>query len=110
MLCPAHASPWRDSCSDPCVLVCGVCSQLEVLRNSEDGGERGSLLWLLDHTRTPMGGRLLRHWTAHPLRHAPSIQARLDAVQELAAAAACGGEPALAGCRLEAQLALSLYV
>ena len=65
-------------------------SQLEVLRNSEDGGERGSLLWLLDHTCTPMGGRLLRHWTAHPLRHAPSISARLDAVQELAAASSSG--------------------
>ena len=72
-------SPWE-----------GCCSQLEVLRNSEDGGERGSLLYLLDHTRTPMGGRLLRHWIAHPLRHAPSIEDRLDAVQELAAAAASG--------------------
>ena len=67
-----------------------ACSQLEVLRNSEDGGERGSLLWLLDHTATPMGGRLLRHWTAHPLRHAQTITARLDAVQELAAAAPGG--------------------
>ena len=31
-----------------------MCRQLEVLRNSEDGSERGSLLWLLDHTTTPM--------------------------------------------------------
>ena len=31
-----------------------VGRQLEVLRNSEDGSERGSLLWLLDHTTTPM--------------------------------------------------------
>lgn len=64
-------------------------SQLEVLRSSENGEERGSLLWLLDHTVTPMGGRLLRHWVAHPLRHEPTITARLDAVQELAAAGDC---------------------
>ena len=44
------------------------CRQLEVLRNSEDGSERGSLLWLLDHTLTAFGGRMLRSWVAHPLR------------------------------------------
>ncbi|KAK9814927.1 hypothetical protein WJX73_002195 [Symbiochloris irregularis] len=72
-------------------------SQLEVLRSSESGEERGSLLWLLDHTVTPMGGRLLRHWVAHPLRHAPTITARLDAVQELAAAGSTGGALASLG-------------
>ena len=61
-----------------------------MLRNSEDGGERGSLLWLLDHTKTVMGGRLLRHWVAHPLRDAAAIQARLDAVEEVLAAASPG--------------------
>jgi hypothetical protein len=57
--------------------------QLEILGNSE-GGERGSLLWLLDQARTPFGSRRLRAWTAHPLRDAGAITARLDAVQELA--------------------------
>ena len=74
------------------------CRQLEVLRNSADGGERGSLLWLLDHTRTPMGGRLVRHWVAHPLRDAAAIQARLDAVEEVLAAGA-SGESTLGGAR-----------
>lgn len=55
-----------------------------MLRNSDDGGERGSLLWLMDHTKTAMGGRLMRSWIAHPLRSVPLINDRLDAVQELA--------------------------
>ena len=49
---------------------------------------RRSLLWLLDHTRTPFGARLLRSWVAHPLRDAALIGERLDAVQELLAAGA----------------------
>eukprot|EP00897_Mesotaenium_endlicherianum_P004644 jgi/Mesen1/4207/ME000219S03329 len=58
--------------------------QLEVLRNSADGKERGSLLWLLDQTHTAFGGRLLRHWVAHPLRDEALINARLNAVAEIA--------------------------
>lgn len=88
---PLHASLIQHGSAERGPAQGMLCSQLEVLRNSEDGAERGSLLWLLDHTKTAMGGRLLRHWVAHPLRHAPFIQARLDAVQELAQAAA-GGE------------------
>ena len=77
------------------------CRQLEVLRNSEDGGERGSLLWLLDHTKTPMGGRLLRHWVAHPLRDAAAIQARLDAVEEILHAASPGAASHCSTARLD---------
>ena len=72
-----------------------VCRQLEVLRNSDDGGEKGSLLWLMDHTKTPFGGRLLRHWVAHPLTNRQRINERLDAVEEMIAAASAielGGE------------------
>ncbi len=53
------------------------------------GGGR-SLLWLLDHTLTPFGARLLRAWVAHPLRDAAAIGARLDAVAALRDA---GGHP-----------------
>eukprot|EP00850_Spirogloea_muscicola_P002363 SM000009S23492 [mRNA] locus=s9:327453:334432:+ [translate_table: standard] len=60
-------------------------AQLEVLRNSFDGQEHGSLLWLLDHTCTPSGGRLLRHWVTHPLQDQMQIEDRLDAVAELLA-------------------------
>lgn len=54
-----------------------------MLRNEEDGTERGSLLWLLDHSATAAGGRLLRGWVAHPLTDAIAINERLDAVEEL---------------------------
>ena len=57
-----------------------------MLRNEEDGTERGSLLWLLDHTRTPAGGRLMRSWVAHPLTDGDAIARRLDAVEELSQA------------------------
>lgn len=57
--------------------------QLEVLRNSENGSEHGSLLWLLSHTSTSFGRRLLRYWVSRPLRCRDRILDRLDAVEEL---------------------------
>ena len=47
------------------------------------GERRGSLLWVLDQTQTPMGGRLLRSWLLAPLTDPAAIGARLDAVEEL---------------------------
>jgi hypothetical protein len=86
-----------------------TCRQLEILHNNDDGKERGSLLWLLDHTRTPFGSRLLRSWVAHPLRDAARIAERLDAVEELADAA---GMPWLSQlcCRSEALSHASVHV
>ena len=52
----------------------------ETLRNKE---KRGSLLWVLDKTRTAMGSRLLRQWLDKPLLNVSAIQRRLDAVEEL---------------------------
>eukprot|EP00983_Pelagomonas_calceolata_P016275 515014-Pelagomonas_calceolata.AAC.10 len=51
------------------------------------GTNAGSLLHLLDRTHTPTGSRLLREWVVRPLTELPAIQARLDAVEELAAGA-----------------------
>ena len=70
-----------------------LCRQLEILHNSDTGGEHGSLLWLLDRTLTVFGSRQLRSWVAHPLREATAVQERLDAVEELAAAASRPPEP-----------------
>lgn len=39
----------------------------EIYRNQTDGGIYGSLLWLLDHTKTKMGRRLMREWIGRPL-------------------------------------------
>ncbi|PWB63715.1 MAG: DNA mismatch repair protein MutS [Deltaproteobacteria bacterium] len=47
------------------------------------GERRGSLLWAIDRTRTPMGARLLRTWLAAPLVDPARIGERHDAVAEL---------------------------
>jgi DNA mismatch repair protein MutS len=57
---------------------------LELVENLADGGRRGTLLDILDATRTAMGARLLREYLLHPLMNVESIQDRLDAVEELA--------------------------
>lgn len=56
---------------------------LEIFQNSTDGGVRGSLFSILDHTCTPFGRRLLRKWITHPLIHEHQINDRLDAVTEI---------------------------
>ena len=48
-----------------------------------DGQRKGSLLAVLDRTRTPMGARRLRQWLLCPLLDERAIRARLDGVQEL---------------------------
>ena len=52
----------------------------ETMRSKE---KRGSLLWVLDKTHTPMGGRLLRGWMEKPLLDAGEITRRQAAVEEL---------------------------
>ncbi|HBR08311.1 MAG TPA: DNA mismatch repair protein MutS [Clostridiales bacterium] len=56
---------------------------LELTENLRTGEKRGSLLWVLDRTKTPMGGRLLRAWVERPLLSPVAINRRLSAVQEL---------------------------
>ena len=56
---------------------------LELTETLRGGEKRGSLLWVLDKTRTPMGGRLLRSWVERPLLSAVAIKRRLAAVDEL---------------------------
>ena len=52
----------------------------ETMRGKE---KRGSLLWVLDKTKTAMGGRLLRAWMERPLLSPAQITRRLTAVEEL---------------------------
>lgn len=65
----------------------------ESLRNRE---KKGSLLWVLDRTKTPMGARLLRSWMVAPLLCPVAIRARLEAVGELVADTVSRGELTLA--------------
>ena len=55
---------------------------LELLSCMRDNTRRGSLLWLLDQTKTAMGGRLLRKWICYPLLDMESIRSRHEAVSE----------------------------
>jgi len=59
-------------------------ADLEVMKTLSGGHRRGSLLGLMDRTSTPMGARLLKRWLAYPLVDRERIEARLDAVGELA--------------------------
>ena len=52
----------------------------ETMRTKE---KRGSLLWVLDKTRTAPGARQLRKWLEHPLLNAAEIARRQSAVEEL---------------------------
>lgn len=45
--------------------------------------EEGTLFWVLDRTRTPMGARLLKQWIDRPLRRLRPIEDRLEAVADL---------------------------
>ncbi|XP_063037106.1 DNA mismatch repair protein Msh3 isoform X2 [Melospiza melodia melodia] len=56
---------------------------LEILQNQTDMKTKGSLLWVLDHTRTSFGRRRLRKWVTQPLLKLSEINARLDAVSEI---------------------------
>ncbi|MFH0963252.1 MAG: DNA mismatch repair protein MutS [Planctomycetota bacterium] len=61
----------------------GTIRALELTETMRTGEERGSLIGVLDRTRTPMGKRLLRRWTLSPLVDVEGIRRRLDAVAEL---------------------------
>ncbi len=55
---------------------------MQTIRSREGRpSSQGSLLGVLDHTRTPMGGRLLRRWLGQPLLDIAQIERRLDAVE-----------------------------
>ncbi len=53
---------------------------VETLRTKE---KKGTLLWVLDRTKTAAGARLLRHWVEHPLIRIGAINARQNAIGEL---------------------------
>ena len=56
---------------------------LELTHNSRDGSAEGTLLWAVDETLTPMGGRLIRSSILRPMTDMDRIQERLDAVEYL---------------------------
>ncbi|WP_462399402.1 DNA mismatch repair protein MutS [Lacticaseibacillus pantheris] len=56
---------------------------LDILSNSRTGKKADSLLWLLDKTKTAMGGRMLRNWLERPLLDYQTITHRQQQVQAM---------------------------
>lgn len=61
---------------------------LELVRSMADGSKRGTLLGVLDFTKTSMGARRLRSWIETPLLDIARIHERQEAIAELTAGAA----------------------
>lgn len=55
---------------------------LELTETLREKSRKGSLLWVLDRTKTAMGARLLRKWLEQPLLDVKQIRKRLDGVEE----------------------------
>ena len=56
---------------------------LELVETMREKQKRGTLLWVLDKTKTAMGARLLRSYIEQPLIHKDEIMKRQEAVEEL---------------------------
>lgn len=56
---------------------------LELTQTMRSGEKRGSLLWVIDKTKTAMGKRLLRRYLEQPLCHPVMIEKRLNVVAEI---------------------------
>jgi DNA mismatch repair protein MutS len=73
----------RYHASDFMALDATTQRHLELVRTAADGMRAGTVLELLDHTVTAMGGRLLRRWLLEPLLQVAAIRQRQVAVAAL---------------------------
>ncbi len=65
------------------VLDATALRNLEIVKTLGDGARYGSLLWILDKTKTPMGARYLNSSVLYPFYDKQAINNRLEGVQEL---------------------------
>lgn len=66
------------------MLLDGITlTNLEIMNNSFDGSDKGTLLKLLNRAITPFGKRMLKNWILHPLMKADDINERYDSVDYL---------------------------
>lgn len=65
---------------------------LELCETMRSKSKKGSLLWVLDRTKTAMGKRLIRSWVEHPLLSINEIMLRQNAVEELCNGTVLRGE------------------
>lgn len=71
------------SVQDFMVLDMATRRNLELTETLRDKSYKGSLLWVIDQTKTAMGGRLLKRWLEQPLIRKESIDERLDCVEAM---------------------------
>ena len=77
----SHIRPYRTEMY--MVLGTSTMRNLELTETLREKEKRGSLLWVLNHTKTAMGARMLRKWIEQPLLVKNEILRRLDAVEAL---------------------------
>lgn len=82
---PSNIRHFKDNTvnGDNMVLSSNIIKNLEIFSNSTNGDSKGSLFWILNHTRTKMGERLLVRWVSQPLINKSKIIDRLDAIDDL---------------------------
>ncbi len=73
--------PYSDQ--DYMVLDMATRRNLEITSSLMSGGKEGTLISILDQTKTPMGGRTLSAWVQRPLKNLNQIHDRLNAVEKL---------------------------
>ncbi|MVF12781.1 DNA mismatch repair protein MutS [Ketobacter sp. MCCC 1A13808] len=71
-----------ESQSDCVVLDSSTRRNLELTENVH-GGDKYTLAWVLDRTKTAMGGRMLRRWLRRPIRDKNHITRRQDSISAL---------------------------
>ncbi|GFI61227.1 DNA mismatch repair protein MutS [Clostridiales bacterium] len=71
------------STNDFMLIDANTRRNLELTETMREKSRKGSLLWVLDKTKTAMGARLMRKWVEQPLIDANDINKRLDSVEEL---------------------------
>ncbi len=76
-----HISPYLTS--KYMLLDSSTRRNLELTETLREKQKRGSLLWVLDKTKTAMGGRTLRSYIEQPLIDKADMEKRLDAIEEL---------------------------
>ena len=80
----SHMASIRPYSADKFMLIDSSSRRnLELVETLREKQKRGSLLWVLDKTRTAMGARTLRGYVEQPLIDATEIRERLTAVEEL---------------------------
>ena len=72
-----------ETANDYMILDVNAIKNLELTRSLRENKRYGTLLWLLDKTKTNMGARTLQNWLLNPLNKPEQIEYRLAGVEEL---------------------------